>query len=154
MQVQLTSNNILSKFRAARKALLVVSWCFVCSIPLTLFHITRQRHLRNKLLLIIYKGAAWIANVHVHHRGKLPKEYRSLLVTNHCSYLDVIALGSLLPICFTPKKDIASWPVIGFLCKMAGVVFIERRPSKTAAHMKELEEKLDGRQMVPIMAVN
>jgi len=63
-----------------------------------------------------------------------------MVVSNHFSYLDVFALGSFLKLRFTPKKEIADWPVIGFFCKMTGCVFIDRRRSQTAGSTKLLDK--------------
>ena len=48
------------------------------------------------------------------------------LVANHLSYLDIPVLASRLPGVFVAKKEIRSWPVIGFLCYCMGTIFIDR----------------------------
>lgn len=51
---------------------------------------------------------------------------RGLLVSNHLSYLDIIALSACTPAVFVAKHDIHSWPLFGTLAAMAGTVFINR----------------------------
>lgn len=49
-----------------------------------------------------------------------------LLVANHLSYVDVLLLGGASGGTFVAKREIASWPVIGPLCRAIGTVFIDR----------------------------
>jgi 1-acyl-sn-glycerol-3-phosphate acyltransferase len=49
-----------------------------------------------------------------------------LLVANHVGYVDVLALGSVVPGRFLSRADVASWPVLGLLARSMGTLFIER----------------------------
>ena len=53
-----------------------------------------------------------------------------LIVSNHVSWLDIIALGQFVPGCFAAKSDIERWPVIGYLSRQADTVFIRRGDKK------------------------
>ncbi len=66
-----------------------------------------------------------IVNLHITKEGELP-ERRAILVGNHISWLDIIVIGQYLPAYFVAKSDIASWPVIGYLAKQGGTIFIRR----------------------------
>lgn len=66
-----------------------------------------------------------------------------LLVSNHTSYLDVLLLGAVLPVRFTPKSDIAKWPVVGAICRMIGCVFIDRKATRTTDNQEKLVEALE-----------
>ncbi len=57
--------------------------------------------------------------------GELP-ERRAMLVSNHISWLDIIVIGQYLPAYFVAKSDISSWPVVGYLAKQGGTIFISR----------------------------
>lgn len=63
--------------------------------------------------------------VRVRALGPLPPR-GSLVVANHASYLDIFILGSRCPGAFVAKSEIADWPLAGIICRLAGVVFIER----------------------------
>ena len=56
--------------------------------------------------------------------GPVPSS--GLLVSNHLSYLDVLVLMSITPAIFVAKHEIRYWPVIGWLAKLAGTLFIDR----------------------------
>lgn len=65
-----------------------------------------------------------------------------LLVSNHLSYLDVIVLGGLMPCAFVAKAEIARWPVIGFLARAMGTLFVERENRRA---LGELNQRLAAR---------
>jgi 1-acyl-sn-glycerol-3-phosphate acyltransferase len=70
-----------------------------------------------------------LINLQVERQGR-PAERRAMLAANHVSWLDIIVIGQYLPAYFVAKSDIANWPVIGFLSRQAGTVFIRRGDKK------------------------
>lgn len=50
----------------------------------------------------------------------------ALIVANHISWLDILVLGGAAPVRFLSMAEVAHWPVIGFLTRSAGTLFIER----------------------------
>jgi len=59
-------------------------------------------------------------------QGACPPSSTFLMLANHASYLDVIALGSLCPLGFMAKQEVSAWPLIGFLAKRGTAVFVDR----------------------------
>lgn len=55
-----------------------------------------------------------------------PSGRGALLVSNHISWLDILVIGRCLPACFVAKSDVSGWPVIGYLARQAGTIFIRR----------------------------
>jgi 1-acyl-sn-glycerol-3-phosphate acyltransferase len=51
---------------------------------------------------------------------------KGLWVSNHVSWLDVVVLGALQPFTFLAKSEVATWPVVGFLGRQSGNLFIRR----------------------------
>ena len=49
-----------------------------------------------------------------------------LLVSNHLSYLDIVVLSSIRPCVFVAKRDVANWPLFGWLANAAGTIFVDR----------------------------
>src|SRR5262249_46677404 len=57
----------------------------------------------------------------------------ALIVANHVSWLDVMAINAVFPdAAFVCKDDVASWPVFGWLLKRAGTFFIRRGSASSA----------------------
>ena len=63
------------------------------------------------------------ARIEVH--GELPRG-PGFLITNHVGYLDIPVLLSLTGGRFVSKHEIADWPVIGFLARVGGTLFVRR----------------------------
>lgn len=66
-----------------------------------------------------------IINLQITKDGELPGR-TALIVSNHISWLDIIVIGQCLPAYFVAKSDILSWPVVGYLARQAGTIFIRR----------------------------
>lgn len=49
-----------------------------------------------------------------------------LVVSNHVSWVDVFAIGSVLPGTFVARADLLGWPAIGLAARLANVIPIER----------------------------
>lgn len=49
-----------------------------------------------------------------------------LLVANHVSWVDTVAIHALVPCGFLAKASLRSWPIIGHLIDRTGGVFVER----------------------------
>ncbi len=71
------------------------------------------------------RGVCRILGVHFEIQGHPPRQ-ACLLAANHLSYLDVVVLGALLPCAFVAKSEVARWPVLGFLARSMGTLFVER----------------------------
>jgi 1-acyl-sn-glycerol-3-phosphate acyltransferase len=71
------------------------------------------------------RGALFVLGVGLVKRGEAPQP-GSLVVANHISWLDVLAISALCRASFVCKQEIASWPVLGWLLKRAGTVFMRR----------------------------
>lgn len=55
----------------------------------------------------------------------------ALIVSNHCSYMDIFILQSIAEVRFTPKREIASWPLIGAVTTAFGSLYVDRSPGRT-----------------------
>lgn len=66
-----------------------------------------------------------------------------LIVANHVSWLDIVALGSLGPLSFIAKAEIAGWPVVGLLAKAQRSIFVDRgRRAATASVNRDIAQRL------------
>ena len=50
-----------------------------------------------------------------------------LVVSNHTSWVDVFAVGAVLPGSFVARADLVGWPAVGVAARLMGVIPIERR---------------------------
>ncbi|HCI13162.1 MAG TPA: 1-acyl-sn-glycerol-3-phosphate acyltransferase [Gallionellaceae bacterium] len=56
-----------------------------------------------------------------------------LIVANHVSWLDIFALNAVRPSRFVAKSEVRGWPLIGWLCRRTGTIFIDRDLRRNAA---------------------
>jgi len=66
-----------------------------------------------------------------------------LMVSNHTSYLDILALGGIAYVSFIAKSEVAGWPLFGTFARLQRTVFVEReRRTKTAQSRDQIRERL------------
>jgi 1-acyl-sn-glycerol-3-phosphate acyltransferase len=70
---------------------------------------------------------------------------RGLIVSNHVSYLDILAYSAAVPCVFISKADVADWPIFGRYARWAGSVFVRRHDRTDAARANvSVGESLDS----------
>jgi 1-acyl-sn-glycerol-3-phosphate acyltransferase len=63
-------------------------------------------------------------------RGRLPRG-RALIVANHVSWLDIVALLAVAPGRMLAKVEVRRWPLFGALAASGGTIFVDRARPKT-----------------------
>lgn len=76
--------------------------------------------------LIFCKFACRALGIKVIVEGAPPADRPALLISNHVSWTDIIGLGSITPVCFLARHDVAQWPGLGILARLYGTLFVER----------------------------
>lgn len=71
-----------------------------------------------------------------------PLRGRGGIVANHCSWLDILVLNATTPVFFAAKAEVAGWPGIGALARLAGTVFIARDPAQATRQKALFEARL------------
>ncbi len=66
------------------------------------------------------------------------------LVANHSSWSDIFVLHSAAHIHFVSKAEVAGWPVIGWLARVTGTLFIERNPRAAKHQQALLAARIEG----------
>jgi 1-acyl-sn-glycerol-3-phosphate acyltransferase len=116
---------------------------FALSFFLVSFFWSKKTSKRNALLLrdFILKITNRVLGIRSIIYGELPT-VQGLIIANHRSYFDPILIVTHLNAFPVGKKEVASWPLIGYLCKISGVVFVDRKcqdsRQKTCENIKEI----------------
>jgi 1-acyl-sn-glycerol-3-phosphate acyltransferase len=55
-----------------------------------------------------------------------------LLVANHVSWLDILAIDAVQPARFVAKADVHRWPLLGWMVACGGTLFVERERKRDA----------------------
>src|SRR4051812_6923223 len=85
-----------------------------------------------------------LAGARVTVAGHAPKP-PFLLVVNHLSYFDVPVISTAIGCRYVAKSDVSRWPVVGMLCRLAGVIFVDRaRRFDTVRANNEIRRALEA----------
>ena len=81
-----------------------------------------------------------------------PRPGATLLISNHVSWLDIMAIHSVAPHArFVSKADVKHWPLIGELVSGAGTLFIERERKRDALRVvHQIAEALQAGETVAV----
>ena len=99
-----------------------------------------ERAARARWLHRCCRRALRLLRIHVTVRGPFPE--RGLIVANHLSYIDIVALSAALPCVFVSKMEVADWPLFGIFARLSGTLFLDRARrgavGDMAAQMREV----------------
>ena len=97
------------------------------------------------------RGVLRALGVGLHANGQ-PRPGATLLLANHVSWLDIAAIHALVPQArFVSKADVLRWPLLGWLIRGAGTLFIARERKRDALRVVHaMAEALRAGQTVAI----
>ncbi len=77
------------------------------------------------LVRVLCRGILSVMGVRVSVRGAWPRE-ASLVIANHLSWLDIVAVLTRKRCTFVAKSDVRRWPLVGWLGDAMGVIWVDR----------------------------
>jgi 1-acyl-sn-glycerol-3-phosphate acyltransferase len=122
--LQIVSGAFLGMWRAF--AVLFFSLCALIENAITIPFLTRTKR-PGAYTVWLHRWSRFacrVLGIRTRTRGSMPDA--GLLVCNHLSYLDIIVLSSIGPCVFVAKRDVAGWPLFGWLARAAGTIFVDR----------------------------
>jgi 1-acyl-sn-glycerol-3-phosphate acyltransferase len=144
--------NLVRKLRAVRRGVFAVLWTLPCMLV--------------QAVLLRLPGAAKVAFARFYWAGlcraiglqvrvigqvaaRTSEGRPVVFVSNHSSWLDVLALGSRLPACFIAKEQVGQWPVIGTIARLGRTVYVRRARSSTGRERDDMASRLeDGDNLI------
>lgn len=118
-----------------------------------LFSLRNPQSTMSKLSSVWAMVMIWILDITVtiHEEIKDLKNTRFFIVSNHQSYLDIIIIASKFQTLFVAKKDVQSWPILGWLASLGGTLYIDRKAFRGAKNsIRSIEKALKNRICVNI----
>ncbi len=131
--------------RASIKTFMYLAYTFLC-IPIQLFFLFFNLPQQKTFPVWYHRICLKIMDINVEVVGTPTSHVPCIFCSNHSSYLDIVVLGSLMPIAFVAKKDVAAWPFFGFLAKLQSTVFIDRTPQKVRDAQNSLSYRLQKKE--------
>ena len=89
-----------------------------------------------------HRACCRILGLRVCRIGRPASDRPVLFAANHISYLDITVFGSLLPASFVAKREVARWPLFGWLARLQRSVFIDRQVRSTAQQRDSIAGRL------------
>ena len=80
---------------------------------------------RARWLCTCYRAVLQCCGVRLRVSGELGYG-GELVVVNHLSWIEVLAVGTLRPLRIVAKREMADWPVIGGVARRSGALFVDR----------------------------
>lgn len=94
-------------------------------------------------LPVVYHGVCCrILGITRRIEGEISSARPTLFVANHASYLDVAVLSASIETSFIAKREVARWPLFGWLARLQRTVFVDRRVSRVASERDEVARRL------------
>ena len=104
-----------------------------------------SRSIRDRVRWLARSSARHIKwmGVRINVHGEIPRG--GLIVANHVSYVDIVALSSVATCALVSKKEVARWPLFGLYARIGATVFVDReRRGAVAEAAAEMRERLDA----------
>src|SRR5262245_23785107 len=100
-----------------------------------------------------YRVLCALLRIRVRVIGAPVRSRAVLFVSNHTSWVDIVVIGSIAPIAFVAKREVASWPLVGITAKMQRTVFVDRkRRHQTGNAVAEIVRRIAGGTSVVLFA--
>jgi lyso-ornithine lipid O-acyltransferase len=100
-----------------------------------------------------YRVLAWLLRIRVRVAGTPPRDRAVLFVSNHVSWADIVVIGSIAPVAFVAKSEVANWPLVGITARMQRTVFVDRKRRHQATEaVNQIVERLKGGTSVVLFA--
>lgn len=109
--------------------------------------VTRKTIDRTPWARFCFRWACRCLGLNIHQHGS-PSNDTVLFVSNHISWSDIPILGSLAPIRFLSKAEVGQWPLIGWLARQAGTLFIHRGGGQARRVRGQIIENLQAGENV------
>ncbi|MFC6790467.1 lysophospholipid acyltransferase family protein [Methylobacterium komagatae] len=137
---------------ALRLAGLALAFLVLAPLHLVALRVLKRRS--GLAPVLFHRTFLWLFSVRVIESGTPPAPGEAALVlSNHVSWLDIIAIGALRPLSFVAKSEIRGWPVIGLLAILQRTLFIDRaRRAATATVSAAMGHRLANGELVVLFA--
>ena len=98
------------------------------------------RNARYTMLAIIMQVwgrlCCWMMNIHIHQVNSAERLGQgALIVSNHVGFVDIFVMAACFKMSFVSKSDVRTWPLIGYLTRIANTIYIDRTRRRESADM-------------------
>jgi 1-acyl-sn-glycerol-3-phosphate acyltransferase len=100
-----------------------------------------------------YRVLCYLLRIRIRIVGEPVRDRAVLFVSNHVSWADILVIGSIAPIAFVSKSEVADWPLVGTTARLQRTVFVDRaRRQQTGDAIAEIVKRLASGVSVVLFA--
>lgn len=100
-----------------------------------------------------YRVLCRLLRISVRVDGVRARQRAVLYVSNHVSWADILVIGSVTPVAFVAKREVANWPLVGITAKLQRTVFVDRERRQQAGEaVAEIVKRLASGTSVVLFA--
>lgn len=120
----------------------IISWILILLYAIVLLFVPTGKN-STKHLRFFMRCFALMTGVRFKVTGKLSTKRPLLCVCNHISVFEFASMPLAFGASFFGKKEISEWPLVGWICKKFGVIFIDRRPSHAVEALETIKTEME-----------
>jgi 1-acyl-sn-glycerol-3-phosphate acyltransferase len=134
-----------------RRLAIYLGWTLLL-MPVQAFGLVFRRPWTASFPCFYHRWCCRILGLRVRRIGHPTRARPVLFAANHISYLDITAMGALLPVSFIAKREVARWPLFGWLARLQRSVFIDRQARSTAQQRDSIAGRLAAKEALILFA--
>lgn len=127
--------------RIGGKLTALLAWTLPCALVQAVL-LQLPGRAKERFARFYWRGVRWLLGMRITVIGSIAKERPVLFVVNHSSWVDIVALGSVLPACFVAKGEIAHWPGLSLIAKLGRTVFVSRKRAGLERERGDMSQRL------------
>jgi 1-acyl-sn-glycerol-3-phosphate acyltransferase len=105
---------------------------------------------RGRVAVFYYGFLCKLLGIRVRMVGAPVLDKPTLMIGNHTSWADILAIGSVAPVAFVAKQEVRRWPVVGIIAYLQRTVFVDRqRRQQTGDAINDMVDRL--KENVPVV---
>ncbi len=131
--------NFFNTFGAALK--FITFWIMVV-IQLPIIFILPRGAVSVRYMSFFMRILLVLAGIKIRIHGKISSHRPLLVISNHISIFEIATFPVAFGGSFIAKKEMESWPLVGWVARKFGVVFIDRRPSHAVDALTQVQQTL------------
>ena len=133
--------------RRFRRAVALAVEIILCIIRFWLLRLSGPLTLERRAIWIRGCARSFLSCLNISCKVEGKPATHGLVVANHLSYIDVLALSAEMPCFFVAKMEIGGWPFFGRAARSGGTIFVNRRSLESA---QSVADQMKERLMLPI----
>ena len=119
---------------------------FIIGVPLQFLILALKLPFWNVLPRLFHRISAHFLGLNVKMIGEPDTGKATLVVANHISWIDIIAIGSVANLTFVAREEIKDWPFVGFFSRMQKTIFVNasKKDAALSASNEMARRMVDG----------